>query len=42
MNPSTPATLPGASPILFGFTFRDVALCSMPVIALCVSILTLL
>lgn len=38
----TPATLSGASPAQFGFTFRDVALCSMPVIALCVSILSLL
>lgn len=37
----TPATS-GVSPVHFGFTLRDVALCSMPVIALCVSILTLL
>ena len=32
----------GTAPLQFGFTVRDVAFCSMPVIALCVSILTLL
>ena len=32
----------GTLPLQFGFTLRDLAFCSMPVIALCVSILTLL
>jgi hypothetical protein len=38
----TPATLSVGSSAQFGFTLRDVALCSIPVIALGVSILTLL
>ena len=36
------ATLSGPTSVQFGFTFRDVAFCAMPVIALGVSILTLL